>query len=379
MTVSIPALGAKADFLGLEEVAHLAAGGETPPLRSQGAAMLRWVELKGRGPAGGAERAAVTTRLRGRAAALLGVSPEEIAIASSAAEAVSQVALSLDLQPGDNVIVQDVEFRSASLPFVGLRRRGVEVRVIPHAAWTPAETAFAQAADARTRVIVTSQVNYLTGIHHNLEALRAIADRSGALLVVDATHAAGAIAVPGRLCDFAITATYKWQLGCQGIALLAWNRERVPELEPAICGWRSADDWQSTGNPLEAVWKPTAERLEPGNPPWGPLFYLEEGLGYLLACGLERVQAHVLALSDEVNRRLRQLELEVATPADRRYRAGNNCFWTADPEGLADRLLREHGVLVSGYSGRVRISTHLYNDSADIERLAGALAAVMRG
>ncbi len=60
MTVSIPALGAKADFLGLEEVAHLAAGGETPPLRSQGAAMLRWVELKGRGPAGGAERAAVT-------------------------------------------------------------------------------------------------------------------------------------------------------------------------------------------------------------------------------------------------------------------------------------------------------------------------------
>ena len=67
----------------------------------------------------------------------------------------------------------------------------------------------------------------------------------------------------------------------------------------------------------------------------------------------------------------------MATPADPAFRAGNNCFWTPDPEGIADRLLREHQVLVSGYSGRIRISTHLYNDAEDVDRLFAALEQVM--
>ena len=370
-------LASRTDFEGLEHLTHLAAGGETPPLKSQAAAMQRWVDVKGRGPDGAKLRTDTMNSLKQRAAVIMGVSPDEIALASSAAEAVSQVALSVDIGAGDNVVVQDVEFRSASLPWLGLQGRGVEIRVVKHADWTPNEAHFAAAVDGRTRVIVTSQVNYLTGIHHNMEALRVIADRSGALLVSDATHAAGAVPVPGRLCDFTISATYKWVLGCQGVALLAWNRERVPELEPAICGWRSADDWQGVGDPREVTWKQGAERLEPGNPPWPSLFYFEEGARYLTDIGVERIAAHNRTLSDAVNVRLRQMELDVATPADPGHRAGNNCFWTPDPEGLAERLFREHQVLVSGYSGRIRISTHLYNDMEDVDRLFAALEQVM--
>lgn len=371
------ALVPKSDFEGLDGLTHLAAGGETPPLMMQGPAVQRWLAVKGRGPDGAALRNDTLARLKGRAARVFGVTAGEIALASSAGEAMSQVALSVDLREGDNVVLEDVEFRSASLPWVGLRRRGVEVRVIEHAAWAPDERAFRDAVDARTRAIVTSQVSYLTGIQHNLEALRAIADSVGALLVSDATHAAGAVPVPGRLCDFTVSATYKWILGCQGVALLAWNRERVPELSPAISGWRSADDWQGTGSPLAVAWKPTAERLEPGNPPWPALFYLDEGIGYLLDAGIDRIAAHVAALSAEVNTRLRRLELDVATPAAPAFRAGNNCFGTPDPEGIADRLFRDYRVLVSGYSGRIRISTHLYNDIEDVDRLFAALEQMM--
>ena len=370
-------LAAKGDFEGLESLTHLAAGGETPPLKTQAAALQRWVELKGRGPAGAGVRNETLARVKARGAEVFGVTVDEIALASSAAEAMSQVALSVDVGAGDNVVMQDVEFRSASLPWIGWAKRGVDIRVIKHADWTPAEAAFRAAVDSRTRAIVTSQVNYLTGIQHNLEALRALADSCGAMLVSDATHAAGAVPVPGRLCDFTVSATYKWILGCQGAALLAWNRERVPELAPAIAGWRSADDWQGGAGPLEVSWKPTAERLEPGNPPWPSLFYLDEGVGYLLAAGIDRIAAHIAPLSAEVNARLRRMGLDVATPADLAFRAGNNCFWTPDPEGIADRLFREHRVLVSGYSGRIRISTHLYNDAADVERLFAALEQVL--
>jgi cysteine desulfurase / selenocysteine lyase len=363
----------RADFEGLDNLTHLAAGGEAPPLKTQAAAMLRWAGFKGRGSDGRADRNDTLARVKANGAQVFGVTADEIALTSSAGEAMSQVALSVPLEAGDNVVLQDVEFRSASLPWVGLRRRGVEIRVIRHADWTPDERAFREAADSRTRAIVTSQVNYLTGIQHNLEALRAIADQSGAVLAVDATHAAGAVPVPGRLCDFAITATYKWILGCQGVALLAWNRERVPELAPAISGWRSAGDWQDDAGPLEVEWKPTAERLEPGNPPWPSVFFFDEGLRYITAMGVDRIAAHIAPLSAEVNARLLRMELDVATPADPAYRAGNTCFWTPDPEGLADRMYREDQVLVSGYSGRIRISTHLYNDLDDVDRLFVAL------
>ncbi len=371
------ALAAKGDFVGLESLTHLAAGGETPPLTTQADALQRWVSLKGQGPDGAAVRTEALARVKAHGAEVFGVTPDEMALASSAAEAMSQVALSVDMREGDNVVMQDTEFRSASLPWVGLTRRGVEIRVVKHADWTPDESAIRAAVDSRTRAIVTSQVSYLTGIQHNLEALREAADAVGAMLVVDATHAAGAVPVPGRLCDFSLTATYKWILGCQGVALLAWNRERVPNLSPAISGWRSADDWQGDSGPLDIAWKPTAERLEPGNPPWPSLFYFDEGLNYVTAIGVDRIAAHIAPLSAEVNARLRHMELDVSTPADPTYRAGNNCFWTSDPEGLAGRLLREHRVLVSGYSGRIRISTHLYNDMDDVNRLFAALEQVM--
>lgn len=367
------ALAEKRDFEGLDRLTHLAAGSDTPPLVSQGDAFGRWVAQKGQGPAGTALRDATMARVRANAAALFGVTPEEIAFASSAGEAMSQIALSLPLTEGDNVVLQDIEFRSASLPWIGLTRLGVEVRAVNHHEWTPDEAAFRAAIDQNTQVIVTSQVNYLTGVQHNLAALRQMADRAGALLVSDATHALGAVAVPGRLCDFTVSATNKWQLGCQGVALIAWNRERLAEVAPAICGWRSVEDWDGTGNPLDISWKRTAERLEPGSPPWPAIFYLDDGLAYLCERGVDQISAHVAALSGEVNARLRSLGYDVATPAEAAFRAGNTCFWIDDPEAIAARLYRIHRVLVAGYSRRLRVSTHLYNDQDDIERLFAAL------
>ena len=368
------------DFISLDGLVHLAAGGESPALKRQADAVAAYVGNKGRagmGTPGYAVKQESYVRCKRNAAALFGVTPEEIAFASSAAEGASQIALSLPWREGDNVVLQDVEFLSALLPWTRLRERGVEVRVIRHADWTPDEAHFRAAVDGRTRVIATSQVNYLTGIQHNLEALRQIADGVGALLFADVTHAAGAAPVPARLCDFAVSATYKWLLGCQGVALVAWNRERVPELEPAIVGWRSVEGGLGAGgDPLGMTWKPAAERLEAGNPPWIAIAYLDAALAYLLDLGLERIYAHDRALSAHMHAGLRTLDVPLATPEDARWRAGNNCFWTERPEEIAQELLAQ-SILVSGYSGRIRISTHVWNDEQDVDTCLTALEEIL--
>jgi selenocysteine lyase/cysteine desulfurase len=370
------------DFLNLDGVVHLAAGGESPSLRAQLAAVERYVQLKGRTGLGTPDyrvKQDTYERCKKRAATLFGVTVEEIAFASSVADGASQVALSLPWQSGDNIVFEDVEFLSSLLPWTRLRDRGVEVRVIRHAEWTPDEAHFQAAVDERTRLIAVSQVNYLTGIQHNLEALRRIADGVNAMLYADVTHAAGAAPVPGRLCDFAVSATYKWLLGCQGVATVVWNRERVPELEPAIVGWRSVTDALGPANdPLSPDWKPTAERLEAGNPPWMTIFYLDVALGYLLDLGLDRIYAHVRELSARMHAGLQTFGVPLATPSDPRWRAGNNCFWVENPESIAERLAGE-GILVSGYSGRIRISTHIWNDEGDVDRGLAALEPIVKG
>jgi cysteine desulfurase/selenocysteine lyase len=369
------------DFLNLDGMVHLAAGGESPSLRAQLASVERYIRLKGRASLGTPDYRAkqgVYDRCKARAAALYGVNPDEIAFTSSVADGASQIALSIPWQPGDNVVLEDVEFLSSFLPWTRLRDRGVEVRMIRHADWTPEEGHFRAVVDERTRVIAVSQVNYLTGIQHNLDALRHIADEAGAMLYADVTHAAGAAPVPARLCDFAVSATYKWLLGCQGVATVFWNRERVPDLEPAIVGWRSVEgSMGSTDNPLAPVWKPTAERLEAGNPPWMAIFYLDVALGYLLDLGLDRIYAHDRELSARLHAGLAALDVPLATPSDPRWRAGNNCFWVENPEGIAERLAAEN-ILVSGYSGRIRISTHIWNDESDVDRCVASLEPILK-
>jgi selenocysteine lyase/cysteine desulfurase len=369
-------LAALSDFTNLDGLVHLAAGGESPSLRAQLEAVQAYILHKGRmglGTPGYALKQEAYDRCKRNAATLFGVTADEVAFASSVAEGASQIALSLPWQEGDNVVLEDVEFLSSLLPWARLRERGVEVRVIRHRDWTPDEAHFRGVVDGRTRVIAVSQVNYLTGIQHDLEALRAIADGAGALLYADVTHAAGAVPVPARICDFAVSATYKWLIGCQGVALVAWNRERVPELEPAIVGWRSVEGGLDTSDdPLALRWKPSAERLEAGNPPWVAIFYLDAALSYLLDLGLDRIYAHDRALSARMYDGLRRLGVALATPESPRWRAANNCFWQHQPEAVVEALLTEN-ILVSGYSGRVRISTHVWNDEQDVDTCLTAL------
>ena len=74
---------------------------------------------------------------------------------------------------------------------------------------------------------------------------------------------------------------------------------------------------------------------------------------------------------------LLDLGLEVTTPGAPEERAGNTCFATTKA-GQIRQALEARGVLVTGEDERVRISTHLYNDSDDIEQALAALSEVLQ-
>jgi selenocysteine lyase/cysteine desulfurase len=377
MTVGarIEALVDKSDFLTLPEVAHLCAGGETPILRSHTEAVARFFDLKSRGMTGREQGVmGILAASRQRAGDLLGVSADDIAFLSSASEGINQLANWLDWQPGDNVVVEDIEFPSGIYPWVRLRERGVEVRVVRQAGDTPTLERIAASMDDRTRILATSQVSYLTGRRYDLADLATLARQHGSLLSVDATHAAGVVPVAARHADILVSSCYKFLLGVHGAAIFYRNPERLAALEPLTVGWHSIGGHHTVAAPTDFTLNSAASRFEAGNPPFMAVAVLENSLRYLSAIGIERIERHVLALGELLWRSLRDRGFELLTPEDAANRGPNICFaWDKSTELVA--ALAGRNVLIWGGDGRIRISLHAYNDQGDVERLLGGLDA----
>ncbi len=365
----------KSDFLNLDSVVHLAAGGQTPSLKSHLAALERFATAKGTGLRGQAQNQETRARVAQRVARLIGCQWDDVGFPSSVAHGVALVAESLDWRPGDNVVLEAWEFPSLLYPWLPLRERGVEVRLLQPENWQVPLERVRAAVDARTRVLALSHVSYLTGERRDLAAYAAIARAAGALFVVDASHSLGVVPVYAPHADFLFSCCYKWLLGTQGVAVAYWNRARLPRWRPRTAGWHSAEP-RPPLDQGDLQLADTGVVFEPGNPNFVGLYVLDNALDYLLAVGDAAIERHVLALSGEVRRRLAALGVPLMTPEAPERRAGNIAFSAANAAEIR-KALEAQGVLVTGEDGRVRISVHLYNDLEDVERGLAALAGVL--
>ena len=181
-------------------------------------------------------------------------------------------------------MVEAIEFPSLVFPWTKLQEQGVELRIVrpgDGSPWSYTLDDLAAAVDSRTRLIATSQVSYLTGRRHDLSQLRDIADRAGALLLVDATHGAGVVPVEAALADVVVSSCYKWLLGTQGIALFYRDPQRLGGLEPPIVGWHSRASAMSLDHPDEWATPDHAGRFEAANVSYLSAYLLDSALAYL--------------------------------------------------------------------------------------------------
>lgn len=369
-------LASPADFLGLDGVTHLASGGQSPVLVSTLAALERAARAKGTGLAGQRLNESVRARVAAKVATLVHAEPGDIGFPSSVAHGVSLLADSLDWHPGDNVVMERWEFPSLMNPFLAQARHGVEVRTVAPTGWQAPLASFAAAIDARTRVVAVSHVSYLTGERHDLEAYAALARAVGALFVVDASHALGSVRVDAAIADVLFGCCYKFMLGVHGVAIAAWNRRRRPDWRPRLTGWHSAEWRPPLEEPSTVHVKSTGQVFEPGNPAYPALFVLDESLDYLLARGIDAIEAHTLTHAAELRARLAALGVPVMTPATRAEHAASVAFASPQPERVR-AALEEARVLVTGELGRVRASVGQFTTAADIDTAVRAIAAAV--
>ena len=155
--------------------------------------------------------------LRAEIAALLGAEPDEIALIRAVSEAVSFVAVALELQPGDRVILTAAEHPSGYLAWLTLRDRlGLELVAIEADGDDQAFLRDMEAAmTPNTRAICLSHVTTERGIVLPVDGVSALARERGIVTVVDAAQSFGARPVDMQQlgCDVMAFPAFKWSMG----------------------------------------------------------------------------------------------------------------------------------------------------------------------
>ena len=360
MTMTLPA--PKSDFIGLEGKVHLATGGEPPLLKVHRNAFERFAEDKAGGFSGYHRHWVVIDQVRAGIARLTGLEPGDIALLGNASEAIMRVVSSIDWQPGDNVVAPALDYASGRYALASLKAKGVELRLVPAVGWALDTDHLLAACDQRTRLVYISQVNALTGQHADMATIGAALRDAPTALMVDVSHALGAVPVVGDQADFTVGCCYKFTLGIHE-GLLAWNRRRWPDFVPAGAGWASAT---AGANPGEFHYKDDASRAEFGNPGHLGAYLQRESLAYLDSYGIAAIAAHLRALSGRMIEGMTALGLEVMTPTEPDARAGNAAFVRLDTQPVV-RAAEKDGIFIWGDNGRIRASAHLFTTGEDIE------------
>lgn len=343
-------------------------------------------------------------RLRARAveegASLLGASVDEIALVESTTHGLNIAAQVIPFEPGDNVVITDLEFLQVAIPWVKLQEKGAiaEVRAARNIDGALTLESFADVVDADTKAVVVSSVQWVNGYRVDLEALGRLCRDCGALLVVDAIQELGALSLDVRCAeiDLLVAGGHKWLNSPFGCGLLYVSQKALPSLEQASWGYLGLAEpeggWpRYFATPSTTPVRPydfagVAKSFEiNGTANYPGAVALGASLALVNSIGIDEVDARVLGLARALYDELDRLGVRLVTRSEERARSGITAFEVSDDlaenEAFLDRLLDERIYVSLRYTsgvGGIRVSTHYFNDESDLERLLNAVRRFAR-
>ncbi|HZO94401.1 MAG TPA: aminotransferase class V-fold PLP-dependent enzyme [Candidatus Baltobacteraceae bacterium] len=359
---------------GLVYLNHAAAG--VLPVATRDALHAMIDDHAARGVIGTASREMSLPAYRRRVASFIGGRGEEIALLRNTGDGATVIARGLDLGPGDEVIAAANEFGSNAYPWLALRDRGVTVTLLdaPHRRMTP--DVLRGIISSRTRVVTVSWVTFDDGYRHDLAALAHVAHAAGALFVVDVMQALGAF--PLDVVATGVDAVYaggaKWLMALQGVSFLWLRADLLERVALRMPGWRSV---QNMWNFLDYAQPPApdATRYEGGTVNIIGALSLATSIGVLSDAGVERIAAHVVALTDRLAAGLRSRGWSVLGDRSRdEVKSGILTFARegVDPIALGKQL-QGAGIVTTYRTNGIRVSPHGHNSTDDIDALLDAL------
>jgi cysteine desulfurase/selenocysteine lyase len=363
----------KVSFPTAHNRAYLDTAAEGLPPTSVETALAEYWREKGKGTPGRKRHYEVQAAAERAVATLIGASPDDVVLLSNTSDAFNLFAHSINWQSGDEVLVSDLEFPSGVLVWLRLRHLGVKVVIVESVNGETRLEDWTSKLNEHTRVVCVSQVSYKSGTQVPfLEQLGQAAHLAGALFCVDSTQALGRVPVNVKEVDFLVASSYKWILTTHGLGIVYIAPGIREILLEATAGWYSVEQVFHPDRFTTYTPKKTAGALQAGMPNFPALYALNASANFLLNIGIENIDNTLKPLVAKLRQGLAGQGRHLLTPPGAEYASGIVAFAAEEPETLMAQLA-EKNVIVWGGDGRVRVSVHLYNDEADIDRCLAAL------
>jgi len=313
-------------------------------------------------------------------ASFLGARGEDLVFVDNATTGINAILRSFDLREGDEVLIADQAYGAIrNAASFHASARGARVRVVELPPPSRGPSAFPEAVAAaigpRTRLAVMDHITSESALVLPIADIVARCRERGVAVVVDGAHAPGAVAldVPAIGADAYVGNLHKWAHAPRSSAFLWATKERQEGLHPPVISWglekgfTAEFDWVGTKDPT-------------------PYLAAPEGIAFMRELGMEAMHAHNHGVAWEAARILSRRwntpyeipEAMVGTMVtvplpDRLGSSSEDAARIRDALLMGDRI----EVQLHAWKGRLwtRVSAQVYNDIADVERLAAAITA----
>ncbi|MBO0833026.1 MAG: kynureninase [Actinobacteria bacterium] len=296
---------------------------------------------------------------------LLGAEAGEVIVCDSVTVNLYKLAwAALDARPGRSVIVTDDDnFPTDRYVLAGIAaQRDCELRLI-HSDIDEgvSEQALAAALDDSVALVELSHVAYRSGALADMARLTRMAHESGALVLWDLCHSAGA--VPVQLdadgADLAVGCTYKYINAGPGAPAFLYVRDELQhQLRQPIWGWFGQRDQFEMGPRYDPA--PGITAFLAGTPDIVGAVAVEEGARLLAEAGMPQLRAKSTALTDYLislaDTWLAELDIALASPRAAGRRGGHVSLRHDDAWQLTQALLRTGVVADYRTPSRIRLS-----------------------
>ena len=361
-------------FPTLSQMVYLNSAAEGIPPLEVAAAFSAYFKDKQRGMDGRIAHFAKWESAKARLARFYGLSTDEVSICSCSSEAYNLAAMALRLKPGDEVVINDLDFPAGATPWLQADSPAT-VRLWKHRDWRLDVADLIPLLGPRTRLVNVSLVSFFNGFRVNLrEIVEAVRRHSSALLAVDVTQALGRIELDLAGADLIISSTHKWILASHGGGLVGVPSERAREWTVPAGGWFHLQDAFGPTRFTEAVSKPGAAGFTVGMPNFPAVYAIDAGLEYIERVGVARIASHANVLVRACLEGLRRLPVELISPTNDESLAGILAFRHSDSAAIHERL-KVNNIHVMHQAGRIRIALHGYNTMDDVNALLRELHA----
>lgn len=204
----------------------------------------------------------------------------------------------------------------------------------------------ADAIDESVAVLLLTQVNFRSGKVHDMRQITELAHQSGALVIWDLAHSAGAIPVSLDCCevDFAVGCGYKFLNGGPGAPAFIYAAKRHhQQIQQPLQGWmghRSPFEFSPTYRPAEGI-----QSFLVGTPPVISMSILDAALDVFQDIDLCQLQEKSKALSEFfiglITQYAQLSEFVMASPEQSEERGSQLSFHHPDAYAICQALIDE--------------------------------------